>query len=71
MNSSSKPFFKSKTLWVNIVAIVVIILESVAANQGVITDILSPEMATIILAGINIVLRTITKVPVTIKASGD
>jgi len=50
-----KVWYSSKTLWLNIIAVVVIIL------QGQFGYTLSPEIQVAILALINIALRAITK----------
>jgi hypothetical protein len=49
--------WKSKTLWVNLLAAMGLFLSSQWGFQ------LSPEMVGLILAGINALLRTVTKEP--------
>jgi hypothetical protein len=56
-----KDWYKSKTLWVNIIAIAEIIIR---AELGL---TLTPEAELAILAGINIALRIITKEEITFK----
>jgi len=50
-----KPFFYSKTLWLNILAIVGLIWESYSGH------VLTPELQGMILGAVNILLRLITK----------
>ena len=50
----TKPFWKSRTLWTNVIAIVALILE---AQLG---KVLTPETQIGILGAINIILRLIT-----------
>ena len=50
-----KPFYISKTLWVNVLAIAGLIIESYTGH------ILSPEMQGMILGAVNIILRLVTK----------
>ena len=50
-----KQWLKSKTLWVNVIAIAVIIA------QGQFGYVITPELQLSILAGINFVLRLVTK----------
>ena len=50
-----KQWLKSKTLWVNIIAVSVIIA------QGQFGYVITPELQLSILAGINFVLRLVTK----------
>jgi len=50
-----KPFYISKTLWVNVLAIAGLIIESYTGH------ILSPEMQAMVLGAVNILLRLITK----------
>ena len=53
-----KPFWTSKTLWVNILAVGAIIA------QGQFGYVISPETQISILAVLNLLLRAITKQPV-------
>ncbi len=59
----SKPFWASKTLWVNAVAIVATLLGAFGLNVG-----LDPETQASIVVGVmavvNIVLRLVTKAPI-------
>ena len=54
-NSQIKPFWASKTLWLNVIAIVAILLQGKAGYT------LGPEIQTSILLLINIILRAVTK----------
>jgi len=51
----NKAFYKSKTLWVNIIAIVAIVMGK---------EQFDATLSAQILAGINIVLRFVTKQPI-------
>jgi len=55
-------FYKSKTLWVNVIAIAAIILGDVAGVE------IGIEGEAAILAVINIILRVVTKEPIEWKA---
>lgn len=55
-----KKWYESKTMWVNIVATVVIIVQTVTGD-----DIFKPEYQVIALSVLNVVLRTITKENIT------
>ena len=52
----SKKWYASKTLWVNLIAIIAMIAQSVTGNQ-----ILDTDTQSALLALINIALRLITK----------
>lgn len=54
---TDKPWYASKTLWVNALAIAFGALE----GTGLITPPISLEVQTFVLAGVNIVLRILTK----------
>ena len=54
-----KKFWKSKTLWSNIIGIVVILVSTVVANEDLAQEILTAEAS--ILVVINLILRAITK----------
>jgi hypothetical protein len=56
-----KKFYQSRTFWVNLIAAAVLIYQGVTGHELV----LSPETQAVILAGINLVLRAITKEPIT------
>lgn len=56
----SKSWYTSKTLWVNAIAIVAIVVQGVTGKE-----ILNIELQATILAGINMVLRLVTKSAVT------
>lgn len=51
-----KKWYASKTLWVNAIAFVGVAIQVITGNA-----ILDPELQASILAGVNIVLRFITK----------
>lgn len=52
----SKPFYQSKTFWVNLVAGAALIIQGVTGNE-----VVSMELQASILAAINVALRFITK----------
>ena len=54
-----KKWYRSKTLWTNIIGIVVIIISTVAANEKIAQEVMTAEAS--ILAVINLILRIITK----------
>lgn len=54
-----KKWYRSRTLWANLIGIVVIIISTVAADPDLAQAILTAEAS--ILALINLVLRIITK----------
>ena len=54
-----KSIFTSKTFWVNVLALVAMIVQGATG-----TDFISLEVQGTILAVVNIILRTITKEPV-------
>jgi hypothetical protein len=56
-----KAFYKSRTFWVNLIAAAVLVYQGVTGHEFP----LSPETQAVILAGINVVLRAITKEPIT------
>lgn len=56
---SPKPFYQSKTLWLNAIAIVAIILQNITGKE-----VLNAEAQGIILAAINLGLRLITNTPI-------
>ena len=55
----NKKWYTSKMLWVNFLAFIGEIIQGVTGNQ-----ILTPELRLQILAGINFLLRFVTKKPV-------
>ena len=59
MNDATKTIISSKTFWVNLLAIIALIAQSSTSF------VISPEAQVSILAGINIVLRTVTKSEIT------
>jgi len=60
-NYNEKPFWESKTLWVNVIGLIIVVIQYF---QGVNIPILSPELSVAILAILNIVLRFVTNQPV-------
>lgn len=63
-NMEGKSFLKSKTLWANVLAVILIIAQEIG---GVTPAALDAGSQSIILAVVNIILRTITKQPVNLK----
>lgn len=59
MNENTKSWLTSKTLWVNLLAIIALVA------QGQFGFVISPEAQLTILAGINMALRLITKSEIT------
>lgn len=57
---NNKKWYKSKTVWVNGIAIVAFIAQTLTGKA-----IITPEVQAIILGGINLILRTITKENIT------
>ena len=55
-----KPFWKSKTLWVNLGAAAILIVQFLAE-----AFLIPVETQAIILAAINVVLRKVTREPIT------
>lgn len=51
-----KKWYASKTLWVNLIAVVALGVQAVKSDW-----VISPEIQASILAGINVLLRLITK----------
>lgn len=64
MANNKKHWFKSKTLWVNVVALTALLLQGIFGKQ-----IISLEAQGILLGIINIILRGMTTKGVHIKAS--
>lgn len=58
-----KPIWQSKTLWVNAIALVALVVQT---QTGMVID---PSAQVAILGFVNVILRTITKDAVTWKAS--
>lgn len=54
-----KNWYQSKTLWINVVATVAILLQAVTGNE-----VLDADTQTTLLAMINILLRFMTKAPI-------
>lgn len=61
----AKPIWQSKTLWLNLVAILALVLQT---YTGFVID---PEKQVVILGGINTILRFITKMPVNWSLGSD
>lgn len=55
----AKPWYTSKIMWVNAIALIAMVLQGVTGNV-----IISAEIQATILSVINIVLRIVTKKPV-------
>jgi hypothetical protein len=56
-----KKFYQSRTFWVNLIAAAALIYQGVTGHEFA----LPAETQAVILAGINLVLRAITKEPIT------
>ena len=56
-----KPFWKSKTILVNVIAGVVLFFVQMPEVGA------TPELSALVLAGVNLVLRAVTKEPVGLK----
>lgn len=54
--SNAKPFYQSKTLWFNVLMMIVLIADQVPALWPVAPDWVSPAAATVLVVG-NIILR--------------
>lgn len=52
----NKKWYLSKTIWANVIATIAIIIQTITGN-----NVISPEIQGLILTGINIILRIITK----------
>ena len=59
MNNNQKPFWKSKTLWVNTIALIALIL------QGQFGFVIEPEEQTAIIIVANLILRAFTNAEIT------
>lgn len=55
----NKKWYLSKTLWVNLIAIIAIAAQGITGKE-----VINVELQASILAGVNMVLRLITKQPV-------
>ena len=62
----SKPFWASKTLWVNLLALVAALLGIFEIDVGL-TPAVQTAMVTSIMAVANMILRAVTKSAVTVK----
>uniref|UniRef100_A0A7V3JAA7 Uncharacterized protein n=1 Tax=candidate division CPR3 bacterium TaxID=2268181 RepID=A0A7V3JAA7_UNCC3 len=58
METTAKPWYLSKTIWVNLIAFIAMIV------QNLTHFVISPEEEAAILAVINLILRMITKKPI-------
>ena len=56
-----KPFWKSKTVLVNVIAGVLLFFVQMPEVGA------APELSALVLAGVNLVLRSITKEPISVK----
>lgn len=54
----AKPFYYSKTFWVNLVAIIVLLIQ---ANTSFIIE---PEVQILIIVIVSLILRSVTKQPI-------
>jgi len=63
---NSKPFWASKTLWANIVALVAVLTASFGFDLGLDAETQTAVVAAIMTV-VNIVMRLVTKGPVTLK----
>ena len=66
MNNDTKSILLSKTLWVNVLTVVVIILNR---NSQVVDPLLIEPLVLIVLPFVNIGLRTVTTQTVSLKGS--
>ena len=55
----TKKWYHSKTIWSNLIGIIVIIISTVAANDDIAQEVMTAEAS--ILAIINLILRIVTK----------
>lgn len=55
-----KPFWKSKTFWLNVIAAALLIYQGVTGHELA----LSPEQQALLLAIINLALRAVTREPI-------
>lgn len=60
----SKPWYMSKTLWVNAL---MLILSMVQSDMVLSLNIVSPEVIAVIITAVNFILRFLTTQPVTAK----
>ena len=64
MDNATKNILVSKTFWVNVITVVVVILNR---NTKVVDPMLIEPLAVVILPFVNIGLRAITKAPIGLK----
>lgn len=62
--TDNKPFWQSKTVWVNVVALVATLAGAFKIDLGLTPDV-QATVVTTILALVNVGLRLVTKTPVT------
>ena len=62
--TDNKPFWQSKTVWVNVVALVATLAGAFKLDLGLTPDV-QATVVTTILALVNVGLRLVTKTPVT------
>lgn len=60
----SKPWYMSKTLWVNALMLILSIVQS---DMVLSLNIVSPEVIAVIITAVNFILRFLTTQPVTAK----
>ncbi|MHC4213351.1 MAG: hypothetical protein ACYSWP_08270 [Planctomycetota bacterium] len=64
--TESKVWYKSKTMWFNGIVALLIVLQTILENQGVDAGSwLDPEIVTGITVIVNLILRMVTKQPIT------
>ncbi len=63
----AKPFWTSKTLWINVIALIAALGGIFEIDIGL-TPVVQTAMVTSIMAVVNMILRAITKSAVTVKA---
>lgn len=61
-----KDWYKSKTLWVNVLALAGVIAEGVTGKQ-----VLTPEVQGVILTVVNLALRSVTKTGLTLGGANN
>lgn len=64
MDSETKSILQSKTFWVNVITVIVVLLNR---NQEVVDPMLIEPLAVVLLPFVNIGLRAITKEAVSLK----
>lgn len=64
MDNATKNILESKTFWINVITVVVVILNR---NTKVVDPILIEPLAVVVLPFVNIGLRVITKAPIGLR----